>query len=103
MSPQNEDGVLEPPSIDLGGNDMPADPSNMDIALTSMANGASAASTRRTDRADQLAGDSDRMWTVAMTTPTQFAALAHRTVAEAGSSRTRAETNNPSNTAAPGG
>jgi len=74
---------------------------NLQVALTAMANGTASASVRRTDRADQLGGDAAAMWSVAMTTPTQFAALAQRTIAEAGSGRTRAETNNPGNTAAP--
>jgi hypothetical protein len=38
-----------------------------------------AASSRRTNRADQLQGDADRMWGVFMTTPSQFAAMAFRT------------------------
>ncbi|GAG18711.1 unnamed protein product [marine sediment metagenome] len=66
-----------------------------------MANSSAAGSARRSSRADQLAGDAAAMWSVAMTTPTQFAALAQRSIAEAGSGRTRAETNLPANTSAP--
>ena len=73
----------------------------LNISLSGLATASAAATQRRTDAADQLSADSQRMWTIAMTTPTQFAALAHRTTAETGSGRTRAETNLPGNTAAP--
>ena len=73
----------------------------LNIALSGLATASAAATQRRTDSADQLASDSQRMWTIGMTTPTQFAALAQRITTEAGSSRTRAETNMPGNTAAP--
>jgi len=101
MPPTDNDGILEPPPINLGDDEMPVDPSNLEVALTAMANSVQQSAQRRVQRADQLAGDSDRMWTVAMTTPTQFAALAQRAVNESGSGRTRAETNGPANTAAP--
>lgn len=100
--PVNDDGLLEqPPVTIIGEQKMPVDPSNLEVALTAMANSVQQSAQRRVQRADQLAGDSDRMWTVAMTTPTQFAALAQRAVNESGSGRTRAETNGPGNTAAP--
>lgn len=79
-----------------------AEPANIQVALTGMMNEAGGASSRRMNRADQLAGDSDRMWSIAATTPTQFAALAYQTANESGSGRTRGETNGPSNTAATG-
>jgi len=94
---------LEIPGTENGDNTMPVDSSNLEIALTGMANGAAASHDRRVSRADQLAGDSAALWSIAMTTPTQFAAQAQRTANESGSGRTRAETNNPGNTAAPGG
>lgn len=102
----DEDGVLEPDPITFEDGTMPepiAEAANIQTALTGMMNETGAASARRMNSADQLSSDSQRMWTIAMTTPTQFAALAQRVVGEAGSGRTRAETNNPGNTAAPGG
>ena len=102
MTP-DQDGVLQTPGITLEGeNTMPVDPSNLEVALTGMANGAAASHDRRASRADQLAGDADRMWTVAMTTPTQFAAQAYQTASEAGSGRTRPESNLPAATSASG-
>jgi len=82
---------------------MAVDPSNLSVALTAMANEFGASAARRTSAADQLASDSQRMWSIAMTTPTVNAALGYRTATESGAGRTRAETNNPPNTAAPGG
>ena len=68
-----------------------------------LANQAFAASAqRRTDAADQLASDSQRMWSIAMTSPTVMAAHGMRVASEAGSGRTRAETNNPAPTSAAG-
>jgi hypothetical protein len=77
-----------------------SEPGNLAVAMTILANGASAGSNRRTDAADQLASDSQRMWSIAMTTPTVMAGLGYRTATEAGSGRTRAESNGPDNTAA---
>ena len=94
---------LDIPGTENGDDTMPADATNLEIALTAMANGASAASSRRVDRADQLSGDSQASWTIAMQSPTFNMATAQRVVTEGGSGRTRAETNNPGNTAAPGG
>ncbi|MBX7075673.1 MAG: hypothetical protein K1X71_21230 [Pirellulales bacterium] len=74
------------------------EPGNLSVAMTAMANGFGAAATRRNDAADQLASDSQRMWSIAMTTPTVNAALGFRTATESGSGRTRAETNNPAET-----
>ena len=72
----------------------------MQVALSGLAGGFAAATQRRTDRADQIAGDSQAMWSIAMTTPTFTNAQAMRVANEAGSGRTRAETNNPANTSA---
>lgn len=55
-----------------------AEEANIQGALTSLMNEHAAASSRRTNRADQLAGDSDRMWTIHMTTPTTLAAMGFR-------------------------
>ncbi len=83
--PTDDDSVLEQPPLTLEGDEtMPVDPSNLEVALTGMANESGAASASRMRRFDQLAADSSAMWSVAQTTPTQFAALAQRTVAEAG-------------------
>ena len=79
------------------------DPGNLQVAMTVLAQGAAASASRRVDRADQISGDSQAMWSIAMTTPTVNAGLGFRTATESGSGRTRSETNNPGNTAAPGG
>lgn len=71
--------------------------------ITALSAHAGAAAASRTHRFDQLAADSAAMWGIAMTTPTVMAAQGIRAVNESGSGRTRAETNNPGNTAAPGG
>lgn len=76
------------------------DEGNLNVAMTMMANQFSAGAARLTGRYDQLAADAASMWSIAMTTPTQHAALALRTAQEAGSGRTRAETNRPSETGA---
>ena len=86
---------------------------NLQVALTSMANGMAGASAilaqefgaaagRRTASADQLSQDSQRMWSIAMTTPTVTAAHGMRIAAESGSGRTRSETNAPHETGAGG-
>tara|TARA_R110000803_G_scaffold210718_2_gene283402 strand:- start:26135 stop:26386 length:252 start_codon:yes stop_codon:yes gene_type:complete len=76
------------------------DPDNLTIALTGMANSFGAAAGRGNDRANQLAGDSSAMWSIAMTSPTVMAGFGIRTATESGSGRTRAETNAPAGTAA---
>lgn len=73
----------------------------LNVALSGLATAAAAGTQRRTDAADQLASDSQRMWSIAMTTPTAMAGLGYRTATESGSGRTRAETNGPDNTSAP--
>ena len=86
---------------------------NAQVAFTAMANGLAnagslgnqgfaASAQRRTDAADQLASDSQRMWSVAMTSPTVMAAHGMRVASEAGAGRTRAETNAPYETGAGG-
>jgi hypothetical protein len=92
---------------------MSVDATNAAIAATVMANGMANAATlanqgfaasgqRRTDAADQLAADSQRMWSIAMTSPTVMAAHGMRTASESGAGRTRAETNLPGATSAAG-
>ncbi len=86
---------------------------NAQVAFTAMANalanssglanqGFSASADRRTSRADQLSGDSQAMWSVALTSPTIMAGMGIRTATESGSGRTRAETNLPAATSAAG-
>lgn len=82
--------------------DQLAEPGNLSVAMTILANGAAAGANRRTDSADQLAADSQRMWAIAMTTPTVLAAHGMRIADESGSGRTRAETNLPAATSAAG-
>lgn len=67
----------------------------LSVAMTGMASEFGASAARRTHRADQTAADASAMWSIAMTTPTQTAALAYRTATEAGSGQTRREINNP--------
>lgn len=81
---------------------MPVDDGNMNVALTAMANGMASlanemngAAARRMEAADQLANDSQRMWSIAMTTPTVTAAHAMRVASESGAGRTRVESNSP--------
>jgi hypothetical protein len=76
------------------------DPGNLGAAMTVLANGIARGANRQADAADQLSNDSQRMWTIAMTTPTQLSALGYRTAIESGSGRTRAETNYPAETSA---
>ena len=68
---------------------------NLTVAVTGMANEFGAAAARRVNGADQLSGDSQRMWTIAMTSPSVMAAHGMRIAAEMGSGRTRSETNRP--------
>lgn len=100
--PTPGDGVLDTPGCPAEGDDMAnaVDEGNLAIAMTAMANEFGAGAARRSNGADQLASDSQRMWSIAMTTPTQNAALALRTATESGSGRTRAETNRPGETSA---
>lgn len=83
--------------------EMRVDQSNLTVALTAMANGAGAASTRQINAADQLANDSQRMWSIAMTSPTVMAAHGMRVANESGAGRTRVEANTPAGTQTVGG
>lgn len=64
---------------------------------------ASGAAGTRVRRWDQLAADTASMWAGYLTTPTVLAGKGAQIMTEAGSGRTRAETNNPANTGAMGG
>jgi len=84
---------------------MPAGDSFVDsgvltAVMSGMAGEFGAAAAMRTRRMDQLAEDASSMWAAALTTPTISSALGFRVASEAGSSRTRAETNAPDATAA---
>ena len=99
--PSDSDDVLDldPGAVDrseIGDSEM-AEPSqaNMEVVSTALAQGFAAAHQRRTDAADQLASDSQRMWSIAMTSPTVSSALGFRPATEAGSGRTRVEANTP--------
>lgn len=51
---------------------------NVTVAMTAMGNEFGAAAARRVNSADQLASDSQRMWSIAMTTPTVLAGMGFR-------------------------
>ena len=51
---------------------------NLGVAMTAMGNEFGAAAARRVNAADQLASDSERMWSIAMTTPTVLAGMGFR-------------------------
>ena len=76
------------------------DKDNLLVAMTAMGNEFGAAAARRVNRFDQLGADAAAMWSVAMTSPTIFAAQGARMMTESGSGRTRAEANRPSETSA---
>lgn len=97
MSPSA--GVLE---INKGEK-MEAEANNMSVALTAMAQEFGAAAGRRVNAADQLSSDSQRMWSIAMTSPTVMAAHGMRIASEAGSGRSRVEANSPVGTQTVGG
>ena len=83
------------------GNTMAAEtsqltePGNLSVAMTALANEFGASAARRANGADQLAADSQRMWSIAMTTPTVNAAHGMRVANESGAGRTRVEANTP--------
>lgn len=101
--PPDNDGeiVLEHEGDEMA--DAAAEAGNMAVAMTVLAQSAAAASARRTDAADQLALDSQRMWAIAMTTPTVMAAKGMQIASEAGSGRTRIESNTPAGSQTIGG
>lgn len=108
--PESNDGVLESVLVggsipdakeeDVGATEQLMEPGNLALAMTAMGNEFGAAAARRTNRADQLAGDADRLWSTHMTTPTFMAAQAQRMVTESGAGRTRLEANRPAETGA---
>lgn len=87
-----------------------AEAGNVQIALTAMANHTAqstqefgAASSARVRRADQIALDSSSMWAIAMTSPTVMTAQGIRMASEAGSGRSRVESNSPASAQTTGG
>ena len=97
--------VLTPGEVGQGDDEMAeqiAEPANVMVALTALADEAGAAAAARIRASDQLSQDSQRMWSIAMTSPTVMAAHGMRIAAEMGSGRTRAETNLPAATSAAG-
>ena len=85
-------------------NEMPgpalAESGNMTVSMTAMANEFGAAAGRRVHRFDQLGADSSSVWASALVSPTVMTAHGMRIASEAGSGRTRAEVNRPSETSA---
>ena len=100
MPPKKGDGVVGLPHEDDEMPEQVTEVGNLTVALTAMADEFGAAAARRSTAADQLASDSQRMWSIAMTTPTVLAAKGMQIASEAGSGRTRAETNRPTATGA---
>ena len=79
------------------------DPAVQSSAMSGMSVAAAQLNTGLVGSFNMLAAGAARMWQIALTSPTQNFALALQTAKESGSGRTRSETNNPGNTAAPGG
>tara|TARA_R110000765_G_scaffold373148_1_gene463642 strand:- start:159 stop:482 length:324 start_codon:yes stop_codon:yes gene_type:complete len=80
-----------------------AEQGNLTVAMTALANEFGASAGRRSAAADQLAADSQRMWSIAMTSPTVMAAHGMRVASEAGAGRTRVEANSPPSSQVVGG
>lgn len=74
------------PGDEQGENEMASvvDESVHVAAITGLSAEVAAGSARRMARADQLQGDADRMWTVAMTTPTVMAGMGFRVAQQSG-------------------
>lgn len=98
-----DDGIVSVPVDSSEESEMPAEAGNMDIAMTAMAQEFGAAAGRRVNSADQLSSDSQRMWSIAMTSPTVMAAHGMRIASEAGAGRTRVESNTPAGSQTTGG
>lgn len=77
-----EEHTLEMPVEVTGREEEMAEPSNgvAQLAADTLVAEASACSNRRIARADQLQGDSDRMWAVYMTTPNVLTGVGYRTL-----------------------
>lgn len=95
--PIGEEGDCEMPT---SASQQICEPGNQCIAMTGMGNGMSlanqtlsaefsASAARRTQRADQLSGDAQAMWSIAMTSPTVSSAMGLRTAQESGSGAAR--------------
>lgn len=106
-SPGIDIELPHPPVTEDGEQEMPfpeyTELGNLQVALSGMAVGAAAGTTRRVDRSDQLSGDAQAMWSIAMTSPTVMAAHGMRLASEAGAGRTRIESNTPASSQIVGG
>jgi hypothetical protein len=101
LAPDNGQGEEEMANETSGcGGPSLTESGNIIGAMSALAQGFGAAAVRRSDAADQLASDSQRMWSIAMTSPTVMAAHGMRVANESGAGRTRAETNAPAETGA---
>lgn len=79
------------------------EPGNLQVAMTVLAQGAAANHNLAMGAATQLAADSQRMWSIAMTSPTVMAAHGMRVANESGAGRTRIEANTPAGSQIVGG
>ncbi len=71
-------------TVDFAVGDAKMDESNKLVCLSNMGHAFQAAADRRNNAADQLASDSQRMWSVAMTTPTVLAGMGFRVAQQSG-------------------
>jgi hypothetical protein len=79
--------VADDPTIDIpicSGGGSEVEPNNLQVCMTALGNEAAAASSRRTNRADQLAGDSSAMWSVYLTSPNAMTGIGFRTLQQSG-------------------
>lgn len=79
LTPGEPGGVFTPAT---GEESEMAEPSNgiAQLSADTLVSEASACSSRRVVRADQLQGDSDRMWSIFMTTPNVLTGVGYRTL-----------------------
>lgn len=81
-----DDNTLELPMPGEGESEMATvvDDAVQVAGITGLAAEAAACSARRLARADQLQGDSDRMWGIFMTTPNVLTGVGYRTLQQSG-------------------
>lgn len=112
--PDQDDDIVEIPGhsgegefISSGDETMPfpehSEHGNLQVAMSGLAQGFAATFLLIGTRAAQLAGDSQAMWSIAMTTPTVMTAHGMRIASEAGSGRSRVEANSPADSQIIGG
>ena len=73
-----------PDPVGQNQGEVTMEPDNLKVALTALGSEFGAAAARRVGAADQLASDSQRMWGIAMTTPTVLAAMGFRVAQQSG-------------------